>query len=75
MLARKAHVKHGHIVLDEPTDLPEGSELHVAVLEDDELDDVERSALHDSIEKAEAELDAGLGISEQALWARLRAHG
>jgi hypothetical protein len=31
MNALKAHVRNGHLVVDEPTDLPEGTEVEVAV--------------------------------------------
>ena len=30
----KAHVKNGRLVLDEPTDLPEGTEVEVLALDD-----------------------------------------
>ncbi len=37
MQALKATVKNGHLVIDEPTDLPEGTELYlVPVKEEDE---------------------------------------
>lgn len=74
MRAFKAHVENGRIVVDEPTDLPDGTELYVVPLrEGDELDDDERAALHAAIEEAEGELDAGQVVSEEELWARLRA--
>jgi hypothetical protein len=31
MQALKAHVRNGHLVVDDPTDLPEGTEVEVAV--------------------------------------------
>ncbi|HEY6035732.1 MAG TPA: hypothetical protein VIV58_15765 [Kofleriaceae bacterium] len=43
MLALKAHVKDGRLVLDEPTDLPEGAEVDIAVLGND-LSPDERAA-------------------------------
>ncbi len=70
----KAHVENGRIVVDEPTDLPDGTELYVLPLrEGDELDDDERAALHAALAEAEGELDAGHVVSEEELWARLRA--
>ena len=72
MNALKVRVENGRIKLDEPTDLPEGTELYL-VPADDELDDEERAALHASIEEAERELDEGKVVSEKELWARLRA--
>ena len=73
MKALKAHVRSGRLVLDEPTNLPEGAEVRLAVIDDDELDDAERAKLHAAIVAAEAELDAGQVVSEDELWARLRA--
>jgi len=60
-------------VLDEPTNLPEGAEVRVALVDGDELDDRERAELHAAIMAAEAELDAGQAVTEDDLWARLRA--
>jgi hypothetical protein len=73
MRALKAHVRGGRLVLDEPTNLPEGAEVRVALVDGDELDDRERAELHDAILAAEAELDAGQAITEDDLWVRLRA--
>jgi hypothetical protein len=73
MRALKAHVRGGRLLLDEPTNLPEGAEVRVALVDDDELDDRERAELHGAIIAAEAELDAGRAVTEDDLWARLRA--
>ena len=73
MQAWKAQVKGGRLILDEATNLPEGMEVHVAIADGDDLDDQERAQLHEAIAAGEAELDAGLGVSEDQLWARLRA--
>jgi hypothetical protein len=73
MRALKAHVRGGRLVLDEPTNLPEGAEVRVALVDGDELDDSERAELHTAIMAAEAELDAGQAITEDDLWVRLRA--
>ena len=73
MQALKAHVKGGRLLLDEPTDLPEGAEVQVAIVDGDELDAKERSELHTAIAAAEAEIDAGQAVSEEEFWAILRA--
>jgi hypothetical protein len=74
MTAVKALVKNGRLILDEPTDLPEGTVVPLEIAHDwDDLDDEERAALHASIEEAERELDAGQALNEKELWARLRA--
>ena len=73
MRVLKAHIKGGQLVVDELVDLPEGSEVRVALLDDDEMDEAERAELEAALEESEAELDAGLGVREDELWARLRA--
>jgi hypothetical protein len=50
MQVLKAHVRGGHIVVDEPIDLPEGTEVLVYLADDwNTLDDEERAALHQEI--------------------------
>lgn len=61
MQALKAHVKGGRLVLDEPTDLPEGAEVEVAVLGDD-LSPEERAELHASLDRALEDSSAGRGM-------------
>ena len=51
MHARKVQVKDGRLVLDEPTDLPDGAEVEVLVI-DDELTAEERAELHASLDRA-----------------------
>jgi hypothetical protein len=53
----KARVKNGRLVLDEPTDLPEGSEVTLSITDD--LDDADRAALHRELDASIAEADAG----------------
>jgi hypothetical protein len=73
MQALKARVENGRIKLDEPTNLPDGAEVQLVMVDSDDLDGDERAALHASIEEAERELDAGQVVSEEELWTRLRA--
>jgi hypothetical protein len=73
MRALKAHVRGGQLVLDEPTELPEGTEVELVPVEDDELDEAGRAELEAALDESEAELDAGEGVGEDQLWARLRA--
>ena len=54
----KAHVKNGRLVLDEPTDLPEGTEVEV-VLVDDGFDAEERARLIQAIEDGEDDIERG----------------
>lgn len=37
------------------------------------MDEAERTELEAALEESEAELDAGKGVGEDALWSRLRA--
>jgi hypothetical protein len=75
----KAHVKNGRLVLDEPTDLPEGEEIELVPLDDvlaagrDDLDDEERAALHAELEASVAEAKAGKLVDADVVLAELRA--
>lgn len=61
MHARKIQVKNGRLVLDEPTNLPDGAEVEVLVI-DDELTAEERAELHASLDRALDDADAGRGM-------------
>ena len=61
MQALMVQVKNGRLVLDEPTDLPEGAEVEVVVLDDD-LSPEERTALHASLDRALDDSEAGRGM-------------
>jgi hypothetical protein len=71
MLTVRARVKNGRLVVDEPTDLPEGSEVELAAVEDD-LDDDDRARLHAALDAADGELRAGKGIPGEQVIAALR---
>jgi len=58
MRARKIQVKNGRLVLDESTDLPDGAEVEVLVI-DDELTADDRTKLHASLDRALEDSDAG----------------
>jgi hypothetical protein len=69
----RARVRHGRIVLDEPTDLPEGTELELVLADGgDELDDEDRAALHRELELAMDDVDAGRVVGEDEVRAMLR---
>lgn len=70
----RARVKGGHIVVDEPTDLPDGTELTLLLLEaEDEMTAEERADLDAMIERGRGEIAAGKGVSPEDLLARIRA--
>jgi hypothetical protein len=56
MKALKAHVRNGRVVLDEPTELPDGTEVEFTVVDDDDFEPEERARL-------DAALDAGIAAA------------
>ncbi len=72
----RAHVHNGRLLLDEPTDLPEGTELTLVVAdEEDELDDAERERLHESLRRSMAQARAGQVIDADKVVDRLLSRG
>ena len=60
MTGIRARVQNGRLVIDEPTDLPEGTVLDlVADDEGDNLTDAERAALHAAIARSAEDAKAG----------------
>ncbi|MFL5264424.1 MAG: hypothetical protein ACJ79E_10700 [Anaeromyxobacteraceae bacterium] len=55
----KAQVRGGRLVLDEPTDLPEGTEVELVTVEDDDFDPQERARLAAALERSRAQARAG----------------
>ncbi len=56
----KARVHAGRLVVDEPTSLPEGTEVELLPLDPgDWLDDDDRAALHAALAQSEADVKAG----------------
>lgn len=56
----KARVHAGRLVVDEPTNLPEGTELELLPLDPgDWLDDEDRAALHAALAQSRADVEAG----------------
>lgn len=72
----KARVVKGRLIMDEPCDLPEGTELDLVVADDgDELDEAERAELENAIEKSFEEVQAGKLIPADEVLKNLRASG
>ena len=75
----KARVHNGRLVLDEPTDLPEGEVIELVPLDEelarggDYLDDEERARLHQSIERGIEDVKAGRTVEGREVIGRLRA--
>jgi hypothetical protein len=78
MQSLKAHVHNGRLLLDEPTDLPEGEVIELVPLDDvldsggDHLDDEERVALHQSIERGLEDVKAGRTVDARKVIEELR---
>ena len=73
MHALKAQVKNGRIVVDEPTDLPDGAEVELRIVGGDELDEDERVALHASLERGLDDEDAGRKVDVDEFLAEVAA--
>ena len=72
-LSLRAHVRNGRLVLDEPTDLPEGTEVELTLADDvDDLDDEQRARLHEAIAASRAEIERGERVSVEDVRKRLR---
>jgi hypothetical protein len=77
--ALKAHVKGGRLLLDEPTDLPNGEEVELVPLDEvlagggDYLDAEERERLHAALDRGIAEARVGRTTDAEEVIAELRA--
>jgi hypothetical protein len=70
----KATVRDGRLVVDEPTTLPEGTEVELLPLDPgDWLDDANRAALHTALVQSDAEVAAGRLIDAADVLRGLRA--
>jgi len=71
----KAHVKNGRVVLDEPLELPEDTELEVGSLHvvdtGDDFDDEERERLHRALDAAIESVQAGRTVDGNGVIRRL----
>jgi hypothetical protein len=74
----QAVVKNGRLVLDEPTELPEGTVVELVPLDEvlarggDWLGDEERAELHKSLEAAADDAEAGRSVDAYEFLAELR---
>ena len=69
----KARVRNGRLVLDEPTDLPEGIEVELVFADGEELDPEERRELESALQDGIADIDAGRTVDARVFTAKLRA--
>jgi hypothetical protein len=69
----RGRIERGRIIVDDPIDLPDGTEVEIAVAECDEMTAEERAELDASIERGMEQAARGEGISAEEMIRRLRA--
>ena len=70
----KARVRAGRLVVDEPTTLPDGTEVELLPLDPgDWLDDTDRAALHAALGESEADIAAGRVVDAAEVLRELRS--
>jgi len=70
----KARVQAGRLVVDEPTDLPEGTEVELLPLDPgDWLDDADRAALHQALRESDADIAAGRLVDADEILKEIRS--
>lgn len=73
MAALKAQVRHGRLVMDVPTKLPEGTVLELTAADPgDDLDEGERAALHRSLRRSWKQAKVGKTRPASELLRKLR---
>ncbi len=70
----KAHVHEGRLLIDEPTELPEGTEIELLPLDPgDWLDPADREALHRALAASQEDIEAGRLYDAEEVLRELRA--
>jgi len=70
----KARVHNGRLVVDEPTQLPEGTEVNLLPLDPgDWLDPADRAALHHALVASQDDLEAGRLVDAEEVLRELRS--
>jgi hypothetical protein len=76
MTALKATVRDGRLVLDLPTDLPDGTEVFLVPLDldagRDDLDEEDRRRLHEALLRSEDDIAQGRVFTAEEVLADLR---
>ena len=73
MAILRGHVESGRIIVDEPMDLPDGTEVEIAVADGDDMTPEERAELEASIDRGLEQAARGEGIPAEEMLRRLRA--
>lgn len=72
----RARVRNGRLVLDEPTDLPEGTILDLVPADSwDALDEADRRALHAALDQSADDIAAGRTVAAADVMKKLRERG
>jgi hypothetical protein len=70
----RARVQGGKLIVEDEVDLPEGAQVHLRIVEnEDDLDDEERALLHKEIELSRAEAASGATVTAEEAITALRA--
>jgi hypothetical protein len=70
----KAKVRSGRLVFDEPSDLPDGTEVELLPLVSaDWLDDADRAALHAALRDSDVDVAAGRLVDGEEVLRDLRS--
>ena len=75
--AVKAQVRNGHLVIDEPTELPEGTVVELQLMTPDpwaDMDPEERAELEGEIEAGYRDVEKGDVVDAREFLAQLRAN-
>jgi hypothetical protein len=67
----KARAHKGRLVMDEPTDLPDGTEVHVEISEGWDMDPAELAELQKALDESEEDVKAGRVVSAEDFLAGL----
>lgn len=67
-------MRNGRIKLDEPTDLPDGAEIELDAIKDDELNPEERAELHASLDRALEDRHTGRRVDAWEYLKQYRSH-
>ena len=72
-MAMRARVQKGRLVLDEPTALPDGTEVDLLPLDPgDWLDAADRAALHEALRQSEGDVTADRLVDAEEVLRELR---
>lgn len=70
----KARVRAGRLIVDEPTDLPEGTEVELVPLDPgDWLDETDRAALHTALTNSDEDVKNGRLVDANVVLRDLRS--